>query len=60
MTKSNKKKAKIRRLKSFRLYKKSFNCKDCGKLITDTIHHFFCNKCWKKRQAKKNRYKKNE
>lgn len=55
MTNSGRKKRLLRKMKNWRKVKKDGNwyCKDCGRKIDSTVHHFYCNECWKKRREKK-------
>ena len=55
MTNTQKKKRKLRKLMSWRKKgnRGNFYCKDCGKKLTKTMHHFYCNKCWHERKGLK-------
>ena len=57
MSNSQKRKRKIRKVFVWRKSNKdgNFNCIDCHKKISRTLHHFRCNECWKKYQRKKQR-----
>jgi Zn finger protein HypA/HybF involved in hydrogenase expression len=51
MVLSQKRKRELRKLMNWRSSAKNGNrkCRKCGKSISKTIHHFFCNVCWKER-----------
>lgn len=48
------KRKKARRTRKFIGNKK---CKKCGKLLRDTLHHYYCNECWGKRKIIKSAVK---
>lgn len=52
MTKSHKKKRRIRKFKSWRLHHKVFYCLICGKKLKQENHHLLCNNCHKKRHTR--------
>ena len=57
MVNSNKRKKRIKKMRIFRATndKASRFCCCCGKNLSSSKHHFFCNQCWKIKEAKKNR-----
>ena len=48
---SNRYKRKRRKARQTRARIGNKNCKTCGKTLKDTLHHYFCNDCWKERRG---------
>jgi len=52
MVNTNRFKAKRSRARRERAEIRNKKCLDCGKDLTDTLHHFYCNEHWKLRHRK--------
>jgi len=52
MVNTNRFKAKRSRARRERAEIRNKKCLDCGKDLTDTLHHFYCNEHWKLRHQK--------